>query len=592
MRFLFKSRSLLLGFSTILGIFLCVRVAAQPPFIKRLATQKQPAYNGERNTLHVSPMQINFSGNGLVTAHRTIENTSDTSVTFVFAGLPTTKHELIDSFIAQLSTPADVATSRRELALHIVPAWLKSNRWRNEALIWNGFSKDSISYQRQTDPMGMLYSINSAQCGNYAEVYKALLIETGYFKLVDFHQIALVGHSIVEVFIDGGWALVDNDPGTPFLYAENPANPNGIATAADIYSDTSLISKSSYNNGVHQPTYAMDIDRYMAIWADGGVPSVWHNNYYVIDENVTGNFILPPHSIITAPLVTVGYLDSSLVSTQQALAQVNVFLDIVATGQCDSVCQSAYADSVAMVIQALLPQLTIAEVRDYMDQGTLVLYNSITDQGQMLYNEVSRDEVPYWEVAFTTADTLSIGRQLQFPLLVLEAQQPCLLEDTTITQSAVFTLWDSETPPEVSFMETNYMDKGLVYPGNNLFNLAVNENVISRVQGWNLRSDNDMQPIVNNHITFTSGYTAMAGVEPEEPWRVYPNPATNVLNICSPGTPIEQFTITNLLGETVITGRPENGYNIVVNTVQLAQGLYIIRAKAGSKELVNRFTRN
>ncbi len=85
--------------------------------------------------------------------------------------------------------------------------------------------------------------------------------------------------------------------------------------------------------------------------------------------------------------------------------------------------------------------------------------------------------------------------------------------------------------------------------------------------------------------------TGIADISRSSGISIYPNPATNVLNITSSLRNIGQFVITNLLGKTVITGKPENGNHLSVNTSQLAEGVYIIRVLSGKDEFVGRFVK-
>lgn len=73
---------------------------------------------------------------------------------------------------------------------------------------------------------------------------------------------------------------------------------------------------------------------------------------------------------------------------------------------------------------------------------------------------------------------------------------------------------------------------------------------------------------------------------------IYPNPATDVLNITSKQNSIQQFTITNLLGEVIVNSKQVTGNTVTVNTAELAQGVYIIRVQSGAHEFTARFMKD
>lgn len=73
--------------------------------------------------------------------------------------------------------------------------------------------------------------------------------------------------------------------------------------------------------------------------------------------------------------------------------------------------------------------------------------------------------------------------------------------------------------------------------------------------------------------------------------KVYPNPTSNTLNIT--GTlAVERYTVTNLLGETVLSGEPTNAYNFQLHTATLPRGTYLVCTVAQGRQYFTRFVRN
>lgn len=73
-------------------------------------------------------------------------------------------------------------------------------------------------------------------------------------------------------------------------------------------------------------------------------------------------------------------------------------------------------------------------------------------------------------------------------------------------------------------------------------------------------------------------------------WSMYPNPTNNVLQVQAT-TYIQQFTVTNLLGQVMLTGQPLNANHVTLNTEQLAQGVYVISLRCGNQQFTGRFTK-
>ena len=80
-------------------------------------------------------------------------------------------------------------------------------------------------------------------------------------------------------------------------------------------------------------------------------------------------------------------------------------------------------------------------------------------------------------------------------------------------------------------------------------------------------------------INITAGLT---GVEENEMSNinVYPNPATNVINVSAQG--FEQYQLVNMLGQTVISNNLVNG-NAQINVSELSNGVYFVRLINGSE---------
>ena len=68
-----------------------------------------------------------------------------------------------------------------------------------------------------------------------------------------------------------------------------------------------------------------------------------------------------------------------------------------------------------------------------------------------------------------------------------------------------------------------------------------------------------------------------------EPFRVYPNPISSVLNITSESqTPIRQIRVFGLSGQEVLNaGNPESRGTLTVNTSAWDRGIYLVTVSDG-----------
>lgn len=75
---------------------------------------------------------------------------------------------------------------------------------------------------------------------------------------------------------------------------------------------------------------------------------------------------------------------------------------------------------------------------------------------------------------------------------------------------------------------------------------------------------------------YFQGYSATAGVDnvTKSSFTVFPNPATDVVNLKSNGEPVKTFEVINTLGQTVLTGNGET-----INMSQLQTGMYMVKAQ-------------
>jgi hypothetical protein len=73
--------------------------------------------------------------------------------------------------------------------------------------------------------------------------------------------------------------------------------------------------------------------------------------------------------------------------------------------------------------------------------------------------------------------------------------------------------------------------------------------------------------------------------------QIFPNPASDQLNILSAQSDIEEITIFYLAGQQVIHQNMQAGNYSVINVSELSDGVYIIKLKTGAQEYYSRFVK-
>ncbi|KAF2518129.1 T9SS type A sorting domain-containing protein [Flavobacterium salilacus subsp. salilacus] len=103
-------------------------------------------------------------------------------------------------------------------------------------------------------------------------------------------------------------------------------------------------------------------------------------------------------------------------------------------------------------------------------------------------------------------------------------------------------------------------------------------------------SSNGTSTVYIDNVFFHTTSTASAATFAFNNFTMYPNPATQAVNLSSAGT-IETVTIHNLLGQEVMKVTP-NANTTTVNVAQLQNGIYVINAVIEGKVATQKFIKN
>ena len=133
----------------------------------------QTITDGSRATpdLTIPGPVINFTGNKAFTKSETsIENPTDTAITFTFSDYPTTDSQFMaDYILSWVTNPLDTEQSKLQVA-NAAAYFLKSpKRYRNNALIFGGQWNDSLMFAKEHSLIGRIFSTGITQCGNNSE---------------------------------------------------------------------------------------------------------------------------------------------------------------------------------------------------------------------------------------------------------------------------------------------------------------------------------------------------------------------------------------------------------------------------------------
>lgn len=73
--------------------------------------------------------------------------------------------------------------------------------------------------------------------------------------------------------------------------------------------------------------------------------------------------------------------------------------------------------------------------------------------------------------------------------------------------------------------------------------------------------------------------------------RLFPNPVNDILNVSVTGALMEEIQIMNLLGEVVLDTKTNKVTQIQISTSELTGGVYLVKVKAGGKEVYDRLVK-
>ena len=118
------------------------------------------------------------------------------------------------------------------------------------------------------------------------------------------------------------------------------------------------------------------------------------------------------------------------------------------------------------------------------------------------------------------------------------------------------------------------------------FTDLVNRDHISQL----IFSSDGTSTVYIDNVYFHKTVTAAADTFATNSFTMYPNPATQVLNLSSAGS-IETVTVHNLLGQEVMKVTP-NANATTVNVSQLQNGIYVINAVIEGKVATQKFIKN
>lgn len=476
-------------------------IATSPQGISRLPNSGV----GGKTIVSHAPV-VDFSGNRIIkSVYKTVENPTDSAITFWFADFPQTDSAFLNDYIwKKVTNPADTQGTRLEI-MNACAEFLKNSYYHtNSSLIFDGQWVDDLLYAKEHSLIGRIYSTYSTQCGNnslHASIIQ--LMFPGYFSIEEFGFASVPGHSFTNTIINGRQAHTDYDVGTCGFMFKNAQSPNGWASTEDLIADSSLINSKFLING-QDLCPQMSLSQYNTALSSG--PVIIGGIPYKEPVKLNGFFILPPHSSVeTSPVGPVFFLDTSIATNTEALQNIQALV-----GQAQQGCAYCY-DSIVNTMERLW-SVDSSMVSLVLKGAPVVLYNPLLLAGRpfsvLIRDLYDRDAVPYWILHTNNTDTLNIGTDIKMPLFVLEAEN-CEVGDTAISEKTVFPLWvGGPVPNKLTYREVNYLESGKLYPGEHHLKLSVNANAafISVLSEWNIAGGeglifNTVTDLLNQPVT-------------------------------------------------------------------------------------------
>ena len=505
-----------------------------------------------------------------------------------------------DSFLlaylhSQIVGLSDTDEIRLKLVQTIATKIEKTDLFSHGQIIYNEFS-DSILYKKQTSPMGAIVGTYQKQCGNFIASGIAILMETGYFKIEDFHFIALVGHVTGEFAYRGGWAFFDLDPEEPFFMIRNDANTNGFASALDIKNNPGLITDNQRYYFINDTGDSVNLcptqttEQYQAKFDSVLTTNVPFSNGTL---DLSGTIVLPAKASVIAEYTTPYILDSAsfiLLSNAYATGNNNTFYSTLSQ----------------------LVNISIDSARIIVSEHKIAL-NCTTKTFQPSYTALT----PTVKIIIpASADTVKLETDLGFPGYVLGSNTDLYFSDTIFRAGQSPYLWSpnkNASAPAVSDGEVHYLAESGILPAHiNIDTLAVSYNpkIINFAAGFQLGYVGDsifasvflndsvisadsssanlhprINPLIYTHTTSNQpiirtehNHNHTSGIKSVDyNYSVYPNPASNSFRISSNQDLTDKVALFNLEGKLLlIKTLSETDNSVDVSGLNNGEYIYII----------------
>lgn len=164
--------------------------------------------------------------------------------------------------------------------------------------------------------------------------------------------------------------------------------------------------------------------------------------------------------------------------------------------------------------------------------------------------------------------------------LAISKDQKTLVVADADSNLVVFTVTWNEGTPSLKYEYT--VKTGGTITNQIQYDYAGNLYVLNQqaLQVWSLPTDNN-KVTTPAEGTITIEHDGVEGVEAATATRVYPNPATDVVNV-EATVAIENVEVFNLAGARVSAQSNINGNNATINVSDLAAGVYFVRINNGS----------
>lgn len=210
-----------------------------------------------------------------------------------------------------------------------------------------------------------------------------------------------------------------------------------------------------------------------------------------------------------------------------------------------------------------------------------MLWDSILSAGRLVYGIASDD---FHEMKHISKGWIMVSSpQLQKDSIINAIKNGAFYSSTgvhftelTVEDSTIIIAAENAT--KIVFIGNNRDTLQTSFSDTSSYRIDGNEGYIRVEASDNAGKKAWSQPLFWNKIFERNPYTGNESISiADSEWKLYPNPTTGILNIKSDITEKSSYTIYNLSGKIVLSGRIEISPHFTIDLLNIPEGIYILQ---------------